>query len=165
MYRITRVALKHSKDSNPTQTNVFNIDCTNDELMIRVLPKLKKLASAENLTYRKINSDTRIQYQVVPISANTLDAAITKIGSLIAHNVMKYNEEIASMNRLIKRANAKAKSVGAVNDMHEFAKLSDYNNPFERQTTYLLLGETIVVSEEEYGDLLLKDDSYERVQP
>lgn len=155
MYRITRVALKHSKDSNPNQVVVFNIDCTQDELMIRVLPKLKKLATAENLSYRKINSDTRIQYQIVPISANTIDAALTKIGSLIAHNVMKYNEEIKSLNMTIKRNNNKAKSIGEVKDLHEFAKLSDYNNPFEKQTTYLLLGETIVVSEEEYGDLLL----------
>lgn len=107
MYHITRQTVRHSKDVTPTSAPWATVNCSHEELVTKVMPRLKKLAAAENLTFRFTGSDTRIRYVIREPNSISLDIAIKRIESYTLASVSLHNDTINHHNAFTRRNNKK----------------------------------------------------------
>lgn len=146
MYIITKV-ITYPNASKPIAIVDRNeIICSKEELITLILPKLKRLCEAGNLDYRRINSDKRVQFQVVEVADRTIEDYIKGVDDAIVRTLNDYNREVINSNIIIKRANKKY-SRPLSYGIKTIIDANDYIKPYLIEQTYDLIDDVIHVKE------------------
>ncbi len=107
MYTITKLILSHSKDMNATKCHFATVNCSQEDMLTRVIPRLKKLAEADNLNYRFVGSDVRNEYIIEEVKGIESSDLIDRIRTTTIFAVDNYNDLVRNHNMFIKRNNKK----------------------------------------------------------
>lgn len=146
MYLITKVIVRSSDKSRAVAVERNEIVCSKEELITKILPKLKRLCEACNLSYRRTNNDKRIQYQVIKVADRGIDDYIKGIDKAIIGTIQEHNREIVNANFIIKRANKKY-SKRLDDGIKPVVVVTDYLKPYLMEQSYDLIDDVIHVKE------------------
>ena len=98
------------------------IECTQIELDINVIPKLKQLVAINNLHYNLIGSDNKCEYHIDNANIVNINAFVTAANRSIIDGIKRYNNLVDSVNVDIKRCNKKNNrpvNTGVLNNVTE----------------------------------------------
>lgn len=105
------------------------IDCSRDDLIVKIIPMLNKLVHISNMNTRLIKSNKEITFHIKAVKGlNVLDIATKLVGDI--------NDTIDEYNRHVTLANSRTRRLNKLRNEDEYKgtikvfTIKDFDNPF-----------------------------------
>lgn len=122
--KVTRIDSMHEK-----KEHYATIDCSRNDLIVKIFPLLNKLVHITNMNARLIKSNKTISFHIKPIKGlDIVDISAKLVGDI--------TDTIDNYNRKVVIANARTKQLNKINKQDEYKgiiklfNMKDFDNPF-----------------------------------
>lgn len=127
LYEITKVTRIDSMHEN--KEHYATIDCSREDLIVKIIPMLNKLVHITNMNTRLIKSNKIITFYIKPVKGLDMLNAVTVLATDINDTIDEYNRHIVLANSRTRRLN-KLRNEDEYKGTIKVFTIKDFDNPF-----------------------------------